>query len=147
MQNNPRPPDVALLRLLQDTESQLAGASGLWQRRLDEAQAEWGRALAEAEAAAEARVAAVVRDAEGRLVDEGREVERRLRDCEAGWRGKLAELEAAWGERRAAAARTRACIMHAHMHQGWCSSMQQAALVLQILTHAHALGRRRALRG
>lgn len=97
----PAPPatDRALSRLLQETEAELAGAGGLWQRRLDDAQAEWGRQLTAAEGAAEARVAAVARDAEARLSDGAREWERRLRDCEAGWRAKVADADATWGER------------------------------------------------
>ena len=93
------PPDIALQKLLADTEAELARVNGLWQRRLEDAQAEWARQAADMEAAWEKRSSGVLRNTEARLQDDAHEWERRLRDCEAGWRAKLAECEASWGER------------------------------------------------
>ena len=76
----------------------------MWQRRLEDAQAEWARQAADMEAAWEKRSSGVLRNTEARLQDDAHEWERRRRrrrrrDCEAGWRAKLAECEASWGER------------------------------------------------
>lgn len=90
--------DKQLTKKLQQTEADLAQANALFQHRLDDAQADWARQVADLELQWEKRCVVAVREAEAKLGDDGREWERHMRELEMGWRNKINDVEQQWGE-------------------------------------------------